>query len=917
MASMNSTHFEDFTIVWLDNAIQNKDVVCSQHRNSLQKYVNLIRIFIDSKECQEYIKTVHEERIFFIVSGSLGEHVVPHIHDLPQVAYIYVFCADTVKHREWCKQYVKIHGVFDDENLVICQLRDDVRTLSNSIISMEIFSVGERSLQNLTIEQATFMWYYLLIEVLLHLPQTLNSKKEMINECRASYEGNKAQLKKIAEFEETYDATEAIRWYTKDTFVYRLFNKAFRTQNMDIIIKYRFYLVDLFTQLATLHSSQFQNNETFVVYRGQHMHIEELEKFRQSQGHLVSINTFFSTSKIYMVAAGFCIDDPQLQSDFRSVIFEIEVDSSAHRRPFAQISHDSAMEDEEEILFSMCSVFRIESVEPDDIWYIKLKLTDEMSDELTNLLTFYQAEHIGENPSIVLFGLFLSNKGALDEAENFYYRLLEELPEDHGDFGVIYLNLGEVLRHQGYLQLAELHFRHALSIFEKTVSEFHPYCAVAYSNLGSLYSSNGQSQIALDHYRRSLSILEEYMKDNPDKLLSTIYYGMAVAYHDLGEKKTAFTWYSKALEIEEVTLPKNHPSLAMSYLSLATLNYQSGNAINAREQFEKSLSILDGSLPKNHPERAVALMRFGDFLLEVKRDAVEALRYYQKAEQILDQTAMAPGSYIRRQLYEGLAMCYAQNKAHKLAIRNYDKFIDELTISAPYDLLQIGRCFLQTSISVFNIGDSSNAFKLLMLASACADKVPRTTRSVLLCRDIANEIRRTEHYELARIHYDKLLSTEVDHSMTRPNFIATLYNSLGATNQDLKDHQKALFNYKKALEYFMNDPITSSEQLSVIHRNIGIVCQHLSCIAEARSHFHSSLDLLLSLDSKNYIREQVLCQNLAQTYEQTGDWATAKAYFERALDALCRQDSNESFSNKERTYMQEAINRMNEKISSL
>ncbi|CAF3745556.1 unnamed protein product [Rotaria magnacalcarata] len=114
------------------------------------------------------------------------------------------------------------------------------------MIPIGILNPNERSTQDLNTEQAGFLWFQLLIEVLVRLPKTLSSKKEMIQECRVSYQENEVQLKKIAVFEATYDEKSAITWYTEYTFIYRLFNMAFRTQNIDIIFKYRYFFIDFF-----------------------------------------------------------------------------------------------------------------------------------------------------------------------------------------------------------------------------------------------------------------------------------------------------------------------------------------------------------------------------------------------------------------------------------------------------------------------------------------------------------------------------------------------------------------------------------------------------------------------------------------------------------------------------------------------
>ena len=219
-------------------------------------------------------------------------------------------------------------------------------------------------------------------EVLLRLPQTSETKTEMISECRAEYQQNQAQLDKIALFEKDYQAKDAIQWYTKDTFVFRLFNIAFRKQDFEVIFKYRHFLVDLYSQLSFLHNQQYQNRDgSLTVYRGQMMFQEELMKLKQNVGQLVSINTFFSTSTSCNIAADFSGNGEHQVEGIVSVIFQVTVDLTVPCRPFANISQLSHINDENEILFSMETIFQIDSVELelDTIWFVKLSCMDEQT----------------------------------------------------------------------------------------------------------------------------------------------------------------------------------------------------------------------------------------------------------------------------------------------------------------------------------------------------------------------------------------------------------------------------------------------------------------------------------------------------------------------------------------------------------
>jgi hypothetical protein len=100
----------------------------------------------------------------------------------------------------------------------------------------------EKSIRDLSRDSATFMWFQLLIETLTRMPLSKLEKEELLNECRQQYCGNASELEKIAQFDIDCSPSNSIRWYTRDCFLFRLLNQAFRTENIDEIMKFRFFL---------------------------------------------------------------------------------------------------------------------------------------------------------------------------------------------------------------------------------------------------------------------------------------------------------------------------------------------------------------------------------------------------------------------------------------------------------------------------------------------------------------------------------------------------------------------------------------------------------------------------------------------------------------------------------------------------
>ena len=73
----------------------------------------------------------------------------------------------------------------------------------------------------------------------------------------------------------------------------------------------------------------------------------------------------------------------------------------------------------------------------------------------------------------------------------------------------------------------------------------------------------------------------------------------------MGEYLKALSYYEKALEIRQKTLPPNHPDLAISYNNIGSVYDKMGEYSKALSSYEKALEIRQKTLPPNHPDLAI------------------------------------------------------------------------------------------------------------------------------------------------------------------------------------------------------------------------------------------------------------------------------------------------------------------------
>ncbi|CAF1160522.1 unnamed protein product [Didymodactylos carnosus] len=632
-----STNLETFSLIWLDaNVHITKDNIDSQVK--LREAINFLQIFDEADKCEENIKSIVHEKVVFIVSGKLGREVVPRLHDLPQLNCIYIYCLDKAGNKQWSDKYSKVKGVFTDLDELIKRITKDqeIREKVEDLVAISIFNRmdKESTHKNLKSENSSFMWFQLLIEILICMEHSLTAKQELINICRQQYKNNTKELTIIDEFDSDYDCSNAIWWYTRESCIYRLLNKALRIQDIDILFAFRFYITDIFNKLDEEHK-KFKNSliEQFIrVYRGQVISTDEFNRMRKSIGEFISINSFFSTSQNRQLALEF-INTITPTNDLKQILFEITVDIRLSTKPFADVTKLSFFKEEEEIIFMLGSVFRITNViysKEEQVWVAKLVLCNENDHDLKDLFAYHKKKIGKESTTVVSLGDYLFKMGEFDKAKQYYNRILVELSTIDLSTANCYFGLGNVAIEQDEYSSALDYHRKALDIKQKLLPGNDPKVASSYNQIGAAYRRLGIYDQALQYTYTGLKIRLECL-DNNDADLAQSYRDIGLVYYRLEMNSQALIHLKKAHDIYVEVLPENHPDIAenlgyIGYVYNATEEYDL-----ALQYYKNALDIDTKSLPENHPDIGVISQAIGGVLLQQKNDYSTALHYFNQA----------------------------------------------------------------------------------------------------------------------------------------------------------------------------------------------------------------------------------------------------------------------------------------------
>jgi tetratricopeptide (TPR) repeat protein len=374
---------------------------------------------------------------------------------------------------------------------------------------------------------------------------------------------------------------------------------------VDTIIQMGFFIGDLHRHIETLHQEQFgghQIGKILTVYRGQALSTADFKTLKDTKGGLLSFNNFLSTSTDRTVSLPFAqsaLTDP----DSMGILFVMTIDPSKSTTPFASINGVSYFQTEDEVLFSMHTVFRIGKIqsmgENHRLFQVDLTLTGEDDKDLRVLMDRIREETFPHAEGWYRLGLVLYKMGRFDKSQQVYETLLDQTT-DESKKARIYHEIALAKDAQGEYKEAITFLGKAVEIYKKTLPPNHLNFANTYNNIGMVYRKMGDYPKALSYYEKDLEISQKSLPANhPD--LAVSYCNIGNVYNNMGDYPKALSSYEKAFEIQKQSLPPNHPSLASSHNNIGLLYERKGDYPKARSFYERAVNIAQQSLPPNHP----------------------------------------------------------------------------------------------------------------------------------------------------------------------------------------------------------------------------------------------------------------------------------------------------------------------------
>ncbi|CAF0727037.1 unnamed protein product [Adineta steineri] len=879
---------QNYMLVWVDASIDQTNNDCQNTLTQLRAVSNNVIMCNQPNECMQFFDKFNGENVFVITSASLGEHLVPEIHGMPKLEAIYIFSENISYHQEWTKHWKKIKGIHNDIKDICDVLKAGVKQVNQDSISISFVTTNEAVYsENLNQLEPTYMYTQIFKEILLEMDHNHNrAVKVLAVYYREFYHDNMAQLNIIDDFEHSYHREQAIWWYTRDCFTYEMLNRALRTLDANTIINMGFFIHDLHQQIHGLHIQQLPSygGKPFIVYRGQGLLRSDFDKLKKTTGGLMSFNNFLSTSNDQDVSLLFA-ESASGNPDMMGILFIMTVDPRISSAPFASIKDVSYYKTEEEILFSMHTVFRIGAIKQmdnnDQLYQVELQLTADDDEQLRQLTTCMNEETRGDTGWKRL-GSLLLRTGHFDKAEELYNTLLEQSSSE-SDKQHFYHFLGYVKNDQGDFDQAIGYYEKALEIREKILPANDHSLAISYDNIGGVYNNMGKYSKALSFYEKAREIFEKTLPaDHPD--LGTSYNNIGWVYGNMGEYSKARSFFEEALGIWEKTLPENHPDLAKSYHNLGSVYDSMGEYSKALSFFEKALGIKEKTLPANHPSLAISYSNVGEAYRHMGEYS-KALSFYEKSLQIRETTFSANDPDLARS-YHNLGSAYDSMGEYSKALSFYEKTlaIREKTLPANHP---------DTATSYNNIGSVYSAMGEYSKALSFYEKALEMWEKTLpdnhhhLAQSnstIGLVYDKMREYSKALLFHEKALGIwEKTLPENRPG-LATFYNNIGGVYFNIREYFKALSLYEKALGIQQKTLPENHPDTATSYNNIGLVYDNIGEYSKALSFYEKASEILEKTLPANHPSLATPYNNIGGVYVHRGEYSKALSFYEKARE---------------------------------
>ncbi|CAF1156481.1 unnamed protein product [Adineta steineri] len=875
----------NYSILWLDECMDEANRECQSILTQLKTKTDDVNVFKQRDECIDALTDAEENiKSFLVLENTMAQQMMPLMNDIPQLHSVYILSNIKSQYEEWSTKWQKVRGAHTNIDDLCKVLQLHIKKCNQDSIAMSFITVNEMtSTDNSNQLEPTFMYTQIFKEIILDMKHDKQVIKEFTAYCRQHDCGSPTN---IDQFENEYHTQSAIWWYTSPSFIYSMLNYALRSMEANTIINMGFFIHDLHQQIQQLHQQQFSSyhDKPFIVYRGQGLSKANFEKLQKTNGSLLSFNNFLSTSTEQDISLLFanCASD---NVDMIGILFKMLIDPRVKSVPFASIKQTSYYNEEEEILFSMHTVFRVGHIEKIDnnnqVYQVELELTSD-DDQQLRLLTDRIREEVGDSTGWKRLGNLLLKIGQFNKAEELYNVLLEQTSDE--DEKVLYYNqLGFVQWNQGDNEKAIWYYEQALEIEQKTCPSNHASFATSYNSIGLVYHSMGEYSKALSFYQQALEIRQKTLPANHSDLAQS-YNNIGGVYNSMGEYSKTLSFYEQALETCQKTLPSNHPHLATLYNNIGLVYKQMGEYSKALPYCEDALEICQKTLPSNHPSLATSFHSIGT-VYDNMGEYLKALSFHEQALEI-DHNTLPSNHPSLANSYDNIGFVYNNMGEYSKALSFYEKTLEIRQKTLPVNHPDLATSYNHIGLMYNNVQDYSKALSFYEKALEIYQKTLPSNHPHLAIsyNNIGSVYNTMGEYSKALLSHEQALEIRQKTLSSNHPDLAQSYNNIGLVYHNMGESSKALLSHENALEIYQKTLRSNHPLLATSYNNIDLVYYNMKDYSKALPFYEKTLEIEQKVLRSNHPDLANSYNNIGAVYNGMGECSKALPYCEKALE---------------------------------
>jgi tetratricopeptide (TPR) repeat protein len=668
----NDENEERIILFWFDPNIESHQTT-EQVKHQLHLTNDYVIFFTNLDQCLQFIqpkehkepkepKESKDEKIFLIIPESEALSVLPRVSKIPQIQSIFIVSPGDHMRENLIAKHPKIIGNYINLDDLCQSIREQIEIVYNQLQTFSFFDQRQKLSEDLSKQSAEFLWF----QFFNHANTCLSiNEQDRIQMSKRYYRTNRRQLQLINQFDRQYQPEDAIHWYSKQSIIYRLINKALRNKDIDLLRTFRFFIFDLSRSLDREHDKILSSEEDLVtVYRRMKLDKKKFDKIKENQGKLISMNGYLLTSRLRQPAVDFEIK-PTEQTDVISVLFRIECDVKQLNKSviFADIAQFSEYPDKREVLFDANSCFRIDSIEHiDSIQLVKMRASNEGQTIINNYIDLLEEKNI-----LIGFGKLICDLGGYDQSQKYFEYLLKNQKGEDAPW--VEYHLGRTFAFKRKWKEAREHYNLAYDQMKKDSKQIH-YCSRVLSSMGLMLHQQGNDDEAIYYCEQAVKMREEYYASSPVDIAKDLD-RIAIILTDLVRYNDALQYYQRALKLREKSHPLDQAKIAENLICIGNIFYRQDKYDEAIDYQRLALQVREQFYPLGHINIARSLNNVAN-ILDQQGKYDEALDYHQKALKIKEEYHPAGHADIGNSL-NNIGACYQNQNKKDMALNYYKR----------------------------------------------------------------------------------------------------------------------------------------------------------------------------------------------------------------------------------------------------